>query len=78
VHLWRPRVFKKVVLQHGYLKVEANSTHLIAEMIGTMGSQAGRAFDQFYLVKRKHDDSLRVIEDDEQHQHRKYIDSALF
>ena len=48
VHLWRPRIFKKVVLLHGYLRVEANATHMRQQSVI---SNTGLLMDDFTLIK---------------------------
>lgn len=50
VHLWRPRIFEKVVLLHGYLRVEANATHMRQQSVV---SSTGLLMDDFTLIKGK-------------------------
>ena len=48
IHLSRPAIFEVVELRHGYLRVEANATHMRHEMVAT---DTGMVMDEFVLVK---------------------------
>lgn len=48
IHFFRPRVFRRVRLQHGYLRVTANATHLRHT---ALSSYDGTVMDELLLVK---------------------------
>jgi len=48
IHLLKPKVFEIVLLRHGYLRVEANTTHMKHEMVA---ADTGLIMDEFLLVK---------------------------
>jgi hypothetical protein len=48
IHFFRPRVFTKVRLQHGYMRVTANATHMRHTVLS---SYDGSVMDEFQLVK---------------------------
>jgi len=50
VHLLRPKIFQTVALMHGYLRVEANATHMVSQSVR---SATGTIIDEFVLVKAR-------------------------
>jgi len=48
IHLIKPKIFETVLLRHGYLRVDANATHMKNEMVA---SDTGLIMDEFVLVK---------------------------
>ena len=48
VHLVKPAMYERVLLRHGYLRVEANATHLGMEAVA---SDDGTVMDELMLVK---------------------------
>ena len=48
VHFFRPHIFKRVLLRHGYVRVTANATHLTHAAVA---SDDGSLMDEFTLTK---------------------------
>ena len=48
IHFFRPRIFDTVRLQHGYVVVEANATHMSHRVLA---SYDGSLLDEFTLTK---------------------------
>ena len=49
IRLFTPRLFEKVVLRHGYLRVDVNVTHMRHQVLAT---DTGVVMDDFTLVKK--------------------------
>lgn len=48
IHFFRPRIFQKVLLRHGYMRATANATHLAHTVVS---SQDGGVMDELVLTK---------------------------